>query len=78
MSRWKCRAATPMDLSNRSNTLSEISSHGLTSKSKRPSIRKQWPANIKRRTELPMEEHFIILEPIVERCSVKKVSLEIS
>ena len=41
MSRWKCRAATPMDLSNRSNTLSEISSHGLNSKSKRPSIRKQ-------------------------------------
>ena len=56
MSRWKCRTATPMDLSNRSNTLSEISSHGLTSKSKRPSIRKQWPANIKI-YELPMEEH---------------------
>ena len=38
MSKQKGRAATQM---SRSNTSSEISFHGLPSKSKRPSIRKQ-------------------------------------
>ena len=46
--------------SNRSNTLSESSFHGLPNKSKCPSIRKRWLANIKRGGELPKEEHFVI------------------
>ena len=46
--------------SNRSSTSSEITFHRLLSKSKRPSIRKKWLANIKRRGQLPKEEHFAI------------------
>ena len=45
---------------NRSSTSSEISFHGLPSKSKRPSIRKQWLAIIKSGGELPKDEQFVI------------------
>ena len=46
--------------SNRSSASSEILFHGLPNKSKDPSIRKQWLANVKRGGELLKEEHFVI------------------
>ena len=46
--------------SNGSSTSIEILFHELPSKSKRPSIKKQWLINIKRGGELPKEEHFVI------------------
>ena len=46
--------------SNSSSASSEILFHGLPNKSKDPSIRKQWLANVKRGGELLKEEHFVI------------------
>lgn len=46
--------------SNFSSKSSKISFHKLPSKNKRPSIREQQLANIKRGGELPQEEHFLI------------------
>ena len=41
------------EFSNLSSTSSEISFHGLPSKNKRPSIRRQWLVNIKGGGALP-------------------------
>ena len=46
--------------SNCSSTSSEVSFHGLPSKSKRPSTKKQWLVNVKRGGELPKEKYFVI------------------
>ena len=51
----------------------------LPSKNKHPSIRKKWLANIKRRGQLPKEEHFIICSQHFEEDYFKrdlKVSID--